>query len=68
MGMRRPDETGMQSARHDDVVQIAPLPGDEALVLFSRQRLADVMEVLRLAHDRSSRIVAAAFMTAATMF
>jgi len=68
MGMRRPHETDMQRTRHDDVVQIPPLPGDEALVFLSRQRLADIVEVIRLVHDRTSRIAAAAFMTAATMF
>ena len=36
MGMRRPHETDMQRVRHDNVVQIAPLPGDETLVLLSR--------------------------------
>ncbi len=65
MRVRRADEMRVERARHHDIVEIAALSGDEAIVLATQQRLADGA---RFAHAGwPSRRRAAAFAIAATM-
>ena len=63
--MRRTHEMGMQRARHHDVVEIAALARQEAVVLLARQRLSD----RGLAHSPAfaCRSLAAASAIATTM-
>jgi hypothetical protein len=43
--MRRPYKAGVQRPRHFDVLDVAPVPGEEAEVFLARQRRADVPEL-----------------------
>ncbi len=46
MGMGRAHETSVQRTRNVDVVDVAPVPGQQALVLLARRVRADVAELL----------------------
>ena len=63
MRVRRAHEMRMQRAGNHDVVEVAALTGEEAVVLLAQQRLADG------AHSAASlrRMRADASITAATM-
>ena len=65
MRVRGTDEMRMQAARHDDIVEITALSGDEAIVLAAQQRLANGAAFGHV--GLLSRRRAAAFAIAATM-
>ena len=68
--VRRPHEVRVQGAGHGDVIDVAGLSGEQTVVFFAQQWPPDLPEFRsrRAAHDRPSRIAAAALRTAATMF
>jgi hypothetical protein len=63
MGVRRPHEMRMQRAGKHDVIEIAALSGEEAMILPAQQRLAN----RRRAHSAVSGRRRAAAATAATI-
>ena len=65
MSMRRTHEMRVQATGHNNVVEIAALPGDQAIILLARQCCADGALVAH--RTLSPRRRAAAFTIAATM-
>ena len=60
MRMRRAHEAGVQRAGEHDVLDVAPVSGEEAPVLLARERRADVAQLwslARCAEDRASTML-----------